>query len=264
MATGRSGRRSAPAAGNHLLAGLPTAERAWLQGRCARVSLHVKQVLYRQGEPIDRLYFPDSGVVSLVSVMSDGRCAEVGTVGTEGVIGVHVMYGFAVMPCEALVQADGQARVLRLQDFWADVEAKRRLPRLLCRYAHTLLLQIMQTAACNRLHTIRQRAARWILTMQDRVGDASFPLTQELLGIMLGARRQSVNAVARSLQRAKVIDYRRGQMAIRNRAKLEAAACDCYAIVRDHFATLLQTREATVAAAGTVVVPPACPCCGLQ
>lgn len=255
----RSDRHATVASANHLLEAIPAAERTWLEPRWSRVSLKFKQVLYRQGDPIDRLYFLDSGVASLVSVMRDGRSAEVATVGTEGAIGVHVMYGATTMPCEVVVQSTAEARVIHVDNLWADSRQGGRLPPMLCRYAHALLIQTMQTAACNKLHSIRQRAARWILTMHDRVGTDSFPLTQELLGVMLGARRQSVNAVARSLQRARAIDYRHGKMLIRNRAKLEQAACDCYGIVRDQFSKAVAqsgSRDSRQAA------PAACPCCG--
>lgn len=258
MVRDRVGRKPSGSPGNRLLEAIPAAERAWLEPRWSHASFKFKQVLYRLGEPIERLYFLDSGVVSLVSVMRDGRSAEVATVGTEGAVGIHVLYGATTMPCEVVAQSSVEARVIHVEDLWADSRLGGSLPSMLCRYSHTLLLQAMQTAACNKLHSIRQRAARWILTMHDRVGADSFPLTQELLGVMLGARRQSVNGVAKSLQRARAIDYRHGTMVIRNRAKLEQAACDCYRIVRDQF-------EKTVArpgSSGGTVELPSCPCCG--
>jgi len=245
--------------GNRLLEAISASEREWLESRWSRVSLEFKQVLYRLGDPIDRLYFPDSGVVSLVSVMRDGRSAEVATVGVEGVIGVHVMYGATTMPCEVVAQSSVDARVIDVDDLWADSRMGGALPPMLCRYSHALLIQTMQTAGCNKLHSIRQRAARWILTMHDRVGTNSFPLTQELLGVMLGARRQSVNAVARSLQRARAIDYRHGAMVVRNRAKLEHVACECYRIVSDQFARILTRSGEREPGRAT---PPLCPCCG--
>lgn len=255
----RGDRETKVVSANHLLEAVPASERAWLEPRWSRLSLKFKQVLYRQGDPIDRLYFLDSGVVSLVSVMRDGRSAEVATVGTEGVIGVHVMYGATTMPCEVVVQSAAEARVIQVRDLWANSRRGGSLAPMLCRYAHALLTQTMQTAACNKLHSIRQRAARWILTMHDRVGADSFQLTQELLGVMLGARRQSVNAVARALQRARAIDYRHGKMLIRNRAKLEQVACDCYAIVRDQFAAAA-TPFARQDSKGLTSL--SCPCCG--
>ena len=258
MTRERGRRQQTGLSGNHLLEAVPPSERAWLEPRWSRVSLKFKQILYRLGDPIDRVYFLDSGVVSLVSVMQDGRSAEVATVGTEGAIGIHVLYGASTMPCEVVAQSAAEARVIHVDDLWAGSRMGGTLPPMLCRYAHTLLMQTMQTAACNKLHSIRQRAARWILTMHDRVGVDSFPLTQELLGVMLGARRQSVNAVARSLQHARAIDYRHGTMVVRNRKKLEDVACDCYRIVRDQFAKMLRAGDRELGRAA----PPSCPCCG--
>ena len=258
--SGRFGEPSNGGVANRLLCDLPDSERAWVEQRSVRVSLARQQVLYRQGQRIDRLYFPDSGVVSLVSVMSGGESAEIGTIGPEGVVGVHTVFGCTGMPCDAIVQVAGSARVLRLDDIWADSRAGGALSWLLCQYGHALLLQTMQTAACNTVHPIRERAARWILTMHDAAGCDAFPLTQELLGLMLGARRQSVNAVARSLQRANAIDYRHGKMVVRDRLKLEAAACDCYAIIRDHFASLLGKAGAGRRQSELV----RCPCCGFH
>jgi len=254
-----AGRQPSGSRANRLLEAIPASEREWFEPRWSRVSLKFKQVLYRLGDPIDHLYFPDSGVVSLVSVMRDGRSAEVATVGTEGVIGVHIMYGAMTMPCEVVAQSSVDARVMDVDDLWAASRMGGALPPMLCRYAHALLIQTMQTAACNKLHSIRQRAARWILTMHDRVGADSFPLTQELLGVMLGARRQSVNAVARSLQRARAIEYRHGAMLVRNRAKLEHVACDCYRIVRDQYTKALTSSGESEPGGPT---PPLCPCCG--
>ena len=262
IAVGRFGPPLKEGSENRLLRDLPNLERAWVERRSTRVPLARKQVLYRQGQPIDRLYFPDSGVVSLVSVMSGGESAEIGTIGPEGVVGVHALFGCSGMPCDAVVQMPGWARVVRLDDIWAASHAMGELLPMLCRYGHALLLQTMQTAACNTVHPIRQRAARWILMMHDAAGSDAFPLTQELLGLMLGARRQSVNAVARSLQRANAIAYRHGQMVICDRVKLEAAACDCYGVVRDQFASLFGgpgTRRSERA-----FEPLSCACCGVH
>jgi len=161
------------------------------------------------------------------------------------------VYGLRMMPCEAVVQASGEALALPVRVLRDNATAGGRLSTHLCRYAHALLLQTMQNAACNNLHNVLQRAARWILTMQDRVGGAPLPLTQELLGTMLGVRRQSVNSVARRLQASKAISYRHGQVVVRDRLRLEAAACECYAIIRGQFAGL--SDMSAHAAAG-------CPC----
>lgn len=242
MNAARRGHRVPPASGNHLLARLPLAEQARIASRLVPVLLKPKQVLYRQGQPIDKLYFLDSGVISLISMMGDGKSVEVGVVGQEGAVGIHALYGPATMPCEALVQVAGQAESLKLADLRSDSRNGRLLTDQLCRYSQALLIQIIQTAGCNRLHSLRQRAARWILTMQDRAGTDRFPLTQELLAIMLGVRRPSVTVAALSLQRSGLIDYRHGRMAIRNRPGLEAASCECYRSIKEHVAQLLSSN----------------------
>ena len=168
------------------------------------------------------------------------------------------------MPCEVVVQTAGDAYVLRIEDIWEDGRRGGDLPPLLCRYGHVLLLQATHTSACNKLHTITQRAARWILTMHDRVGRDDFRLTQESLAVALGTRRQSINAVARALQRAGGITYRHGIMRIRNRAKVESASCECYRLVRRQFATLHGAHELDPPAVGRRKRKAVCPCCGVH
>lgn len=235
---------------NILLTELPVNERTWLESRCTRVKLHVGDLLYHQGDTIDRLYFPDTGVVSLIAVMADGRCAEIAAIGAEGAVGVYAVHGVTTMPCDAVVQVDGEARVLRLEDL-QPADARGMLPAVLCQYVNTLLLQVMQVASCNTLHTLRQRAARWMLTVQDRVGRDSYALTQEMLATMLGVRRQSINVVALGLRRAGAVDYRHGRVTVRDRSALEREACECYAAAR------LRQRDVSVG-------PPTCACCALH
>ena len=248
MATGSSPRRHP---GNRLLAAIPEPERRWLEGRSALRTLTVGDVLYRQGQHIDRLYFPESGLVSLTIVMPDGKSAEVGTVGPDGAIGVHVLFGIETMPCEVQVQAEGSARVVRLRDVSEDGHEGGRLPALMCRYAHGMLVQAMQIAACNKLHSVQQRAARWILAMHDGTGRDTFPLTQETLATMLGARRQSVNEAAASLKRAHAIDYRHGVVTNRDSRHLERLACECHSAVRRALSQALDAEGHST-----------CPCCG--
>jgi len=229
-------RDGAPSRPNRLLLAVPTEERATIEARGQRIALRPKQILYRQGDTVDRVYLLGSGAVSLLSVMLDGRCADVGLVGCEGAVGV--VCGLSVMPCEAVVQASGDALMLHMDVLQENAASGGRFSTLLCHYSHALLLQTMQNAACNKLHTVKQRAARWLLAMQDRSGGSALPLTQEALGTMLGVRRQSVNAVAQGLQDADAIDYRHGRVVIRDRAKLQAAACECHRIIYNHFTTL--------------------------
>jgi len=227
--------------GNRLLAALPDSERSRLSSRLVRVRLTSKQVLYRQEQLIHRVYFPDSGVVSLLPVMGDGELVGVGVVGNEGVVGVHALYPSATMPCEAVVQCPGEAWALSANDLRREIRARGVLADLLGRYSHALLNQAMQVAACNALHSIRQRTARWILEVDQRTDGASFPLTQEVLGNVVGVRRATINAVARDLHRLGLIEYRRGRMRVRNRRRLLAASCECRLVMQAHFARLLPT-----------------------
>ena len=239
MAASGPRRLELPIIGNRLLACLPKPEQARLVSLLNRIPLEDKQVLYRQGEVIDRVWFPDSGVISLVTTMDDGKSVEVGTLGNEGVVGIHGLHGSTTMPCEALVQMRGEARMLTMEDLHREARTGSTLADLLGRYLHAFLIQTMQTAACNKLHSIRQRAAYKILEIHDRTEVDRFPLTHEALATLLGVRRSSVSGAARSLQTAGAIDYRHGRMVIRDRPKLDAASCECYKVVQEHFRQLL-------------------------
>jgi CRP-like cAMP-binding protein len=218
---------------NLLLAALPELERARLAGHLARIPLRLKQVLYHPGQTIDTLYFPDAGVVSLVSTMADGRSMEVGIVGSDGVVGVHALYDNARMPWAAVVQLAGEAWALPIRDLRRQQRVGGALTDVLGRYVQTVLIQAMQSGACAGLHSIRQRAARWILTTQDLAKAHHLSVTQERLALMLGVRRPTVSVVARSLQRARLIDYRHGKLAILDRAGLKRASCECYVTLRE-------------------------------
>lgn len=211
---------------NRLLSSLAESERQLLAPYLCRVPLGANQYLYRQGHPIDRVYFPESGLVSLVVTMTDGRSVEVGLVGNEGATGAGICNGS--IPCDVLVQVAGVALALRPNDLPRNGAAERVLTEVLGRYTRELLSQTMQIAACNRLHSIRQRAARWILVFADRLGSPQLPLTHELLATMIGVRRASVSEVAKCLQCSGLIEYRHGALRIRDRCHLERVACECY------------------------------------
>ena len=218
---------------NRLLASLSESEWGCLAPYLIRVPLTVNQYLYRQGHPIDRVYFPESSIASLIVTTIDGRSVEVGVVGSQGAAGVGASDG-SPMPCDVVVQVAGDALALRPEDLPRGGAAERILAAVLGRYTHALLAQTIQIAACNRLHTIRQRAARWILTMADRVDSARLPLTHDLLATMIGARRASISAVAGNMQHSGLIEYRHGKLRIRDRRRLERAACECYQKLKVH------------------------------
>jgi CRP-like cAMP-binding protein len=228
---------------NRLLAMLSQAEREQLGPELELVELELRQMLYEEGQPIEHVYFPISGVLSLVSQMEDGRAVEVATIGNEGMAGLPVFLqatltsahmSFAQIPGQALRMTAG-----RFGEFIASPQ-NGGLHTALNRYTQALISMIARAVACNSLHSLQQRACRWLLQTHDRVGGDEFVLTQEFLSQMLGVTRASVNEVAQELQDAGAIEYRRGRMAILDRGLLESRTCECYGVIRDEFDRLLE------------------------
>ncbi len=229
---------------NRLLAGIDASLRDRLAQIGVLTELEFKQTLFEQGAPIERVAFPLAGVCSLLSVMQDGRTLEVATVGNEGFVGLPVFLQATLTSAHrASVQIPGQAVTLDAARFLDLSNSGGTLQAVLQRYAQALITQIAQGAACNRLHSVEKRCARWLLQTHDRVQGDRFPLTQEFLGQMLGIGRQSVNEAATALQRAGLLSYSRGEMTIVDRPGLERAACECYALVRAEFDRLLPSAR---------------------
>lgn len=231
--------RAGPPAGNRLLAALAALsppDAAWLTALLEPVTLGLGQVVAAVGEPFAHLYFPTTAVLSVISRMADGAAAEVGTVGNEGVAGVAVLLDANTGGNETVAQIPGAAFRVPVGAFADGADGRPALRRLLHRYTAAYLAQVAQTAACNRLHGIEARCARWLLMTHDRVEQADrFPLTQEYLAIMLGVRRSGVVVAAGALRDAGLIRYSRGAIRVLDRAGLETVACECYGIVRRHF-----------------------------
>jgi len=225
--------------GNNLLAALPPEEYERLLPNLEPVSLSIKQVLYEPNRPIDYAYFINSGATSLLNLMQDGQTIEAATVGKEGMIGVPLLLGTTQIPLQVIVQIPGDGLQMKADVFKAEVYWGCPLHTLLLRYMQTLMNQISQTAACNRLHCVEARCCRWLLMTRDRMESDSFPLTQEFLSYMLGVRRASVSEVAATLQKSGLINYHRGQITIRDRKGLEAASCECYQSTQQEFMRLL-------------------------
>ena len=232
-----------PVPGNRLLAALAVrapADAAWLASQRESVMLDLGHQIAAAGEPFEHVYFPETAVISVISRMADGAAVEVGTVGNEGMAGVAVFLDAEASANETVAQIPGTASRVPAATFVAGADSRPALRRLLNRYTQAYLTQVAQTAACNRLHRIEARCARWLLMTHDRVGGAErFPLTQEYLAIMLGVRRAGVTVAAGALRDAGLIRYSRGAVRVLDRAGLEAAACECYGIVRRHFDRLL-------------------------
>ena len=218
---------------NSLLAALPRKEYRLLLAGLEPVPLTFGKVLYEPGETIRHVYFPDTSLVSLLT-LADGHLAlEVGLIGREGMLGVPLVLGHPVSSVRALVQGSGTAMRMPAAHFLKEFRLSLPLQRELYRYIHTLMAQISQTAACNRFHVVEMRLARWLLMTHDRVKSDRFRMTQEFLGHMLGVRRVGVTKAAQALQKGKLIHYSRGDITVLDRKGLEAAACQCYEVVKD-------------------------------
>ena len=224
---------------NALLATIGDAERSRIVSLGKVVHLGLKESLYEVGRPIEHVYFPQSGVLSLVTVLENGRVVEVATVGKEGMVGLPVFLGARSIPGRAFSQIPGESLRLDSEVFRKQMRLHGALHDLLHRYAQALFNQITWSVACLREHSIEQRCARWLLMTRDRVGGNQFPITQEFLAMMLGVRRASVSEVASRLQRSGLINYVRGMMTIVNRRRLEKKSCECYRIVRDEYRRLV-------------------------
>jgi len=239
-----SGGRTIQYQGNRILAALPREDFKRLAPHLTASRLTYKLSVYEADERIDKVCFPDSGVCSVMAVMRAGAAAEVGTIGNEGVTGVALYFGDTSEPSQSLIQVPGLGRMLPASIFKKELARRGALHKLVGHYAHALMIQIMQSAACNALHNIEQRTCKWLLTTHDRVFTDEFTLTQEFLSLMLGAARPTVSLVAHDLQRHGLIAYRRGHVTVLDRKGLEAGACECYAIVSRVFDAFLLRLKA--------------------
>ena len=229
--------------GNRLVAALAVlapSEAEWIMTEIEPVELDLGQVIAESNEPFRHVYFPETAVFSVISRMADGTAVEVGTVGNEGLAGLAVFLDTDACVNETVAQIPGTSGRIESARFVDGAATRPGLRKLLNRYTEAYLTQVAQTAACNRLHGIEARCARWLLMTHDRVGEAErFPLTQEYLAIMLGVRRGGVSLAAAALRDAGLIRYSRGAIRVVDRAGLERSACECYGIVRRHFERLL-------------------------
>lgn len=220
---------------NRLLATLPAEAYEQLQPALEQVTLSFKQTLQEPNVPLSHVYFPLSGVVSMLVVLEDETSIEVATVGNEGMVGLPLFLGSDTMPTKAMVQIPGEAVRMSSQTFKQALAHLEPLRDILQRYTQALFMLVAQSAACNQVHDISQRCARWLLMTQDRVGANEFPLTQEFLSQMLGVRRAGVSEVASELQQAGLIRYHRGMITIVDQEGLQAHSCQCYRIIKEEF-----------------------------
>jgi CRP-like cAMP-binding protein len=202
-----------------------------------------KQVFHKVGEQVKFVYFPNGGVASVTAVLSDGTLVEAATIGLEGVVGLEAFFGKdPIAPGESMMQVpDTNAERLSVTAFRRELGRQGEFADLVGRYAQVAIAQMMQSTACNARHQVQERCCRWLLMTHDRVGREDFSLSQEFLAVMLGVRRQSVTVVAGTLQSAGLITYKHGRMRVVDRAGLESASCECYAVIRRHFDRLQET-----------------------
>jgi CRP-like cAMP-binding protein len=225
---------------NKLLARLPPDEYRRLLPDLEAIRLRSKRVLLKPHMPVRKIYFLAGGVCSITQVMADGQMAGVALVGNEGLVGMAAFGGDPESGQTAVVEiADGDAQIMDANVFQREMERHTSFSNLVHRYAQALVESLMQSVACNALHPIEKRCARYLLDIRDRVGRNEFPLTQDVLATMLGVRRASVTLAVGALHRAGLIDHAHKHIVIRDVAGLESAACECYALVKWHFARLL-------------------------
>jgi CRP-like cAMP-binding protein len=221
---------------NRLLAALPKDEYQRLLPKLEPFPLAFGEVIYEFGDPIRNVYFPISGIISLLAAVDDRSTLEVGIVGREGMVGLPAFLGVNTSGNHAVVQGAGDAMRIKTSVFRTECDNGGSFPRLLRRYTHSRLTQISQGAACNRFHPIDARLARWLLMTRDRMGMDEFQVTQEFLSNMLGVRREGVNKAAGALQQQDLISYSRGNLLILDRAGLKGIACHCYGIIKTEYA----------------------------
>ncbi|MDV2991042.1 MAG: hypothetical protein N4J56_000696 [Chroococcidiopsis sp. SAG 2025] len=225
---------------NHLLAALPTEEYQRLLPHLEVVCLPHRQILHQINEIIEYIYLPTQALVSMVSLMEDGATLEVGVIGRDGIVGLPVCWGGGSATTQAIVQIPGSAIRIAADRFKAEFESHEALYHLILLYTQALFTQVVQTAACNRRHTVEQQLARWLLSIEDRIESEQLLLTQEFIAQMLGIRRSGVTVAATALQQAGMIRYSRGKIAITNRHLLQSTACECYKVVKNEFDRLIR------------------------
>ena len=224
---------------NHLLAALPTAEFEPLLPHLELVPLLLGQMLYEPDMQLQHAYFPTTAIVSLHYVMESGASAETAGVGNEGMVGISLFMGGDTTPSSAVVQTAGHAYRLERRLLKQAFEQAGLFQKVLLRYTQALMTQMAQTAVCNRHHSLEQQLCRWLLLTVDRLSGDELIMTQELVASMLGVRREGITEAAGNLQRAGLISYRRGHIAVLNRQGLEKQSCECYAVVKKEIDRLL-------------------------
>ena len=221
--------------GNKILAALDKTDYQHLFSQLERVSLSLGELVYEADGPINSVYFPETAVFSMLATMEDGRTVEVGPVGKEGLVGLRIALGADTTPDRVLVHMPGTALRLRASVLKAElVNVRTALSQKLTRYTRMLLTMTARTGACNKLHSLEEQLARWLLTMNDYVGD-ELHLTHDLMALTLGVRRAGVSVAAGNFRNSGAIDYKRGYIHVVDRKGLEEVACECYQIIKNEY-----------------------------
>lgn len=224
---------------NRLLRFLPHEDYERLLPHLQPAKFKYKLSLYQADEPIEFVYFIETGVASLVNTMKNGDSAEVGTIGNEGMVGLPVVFGDSQAPTSVYIQVAGQGLRMKAKTFWQELQRSVSLRTAMLHYAHAFFNQVAQSAACNTFHLLEQRCCRWLLMTHDRMQSDEFQLTQEFLAMMLGVQRPGVTIAAGGLQRAGLIHYSRGQVKILDYPGLVKRSCECYLENKREFDRLL-------------------------
>jgi CRP-like cAMP-binding protein len=236
---GGNGTSSATAVENNIIANLPANELAAFLERAEKVSAPLRETLFEINEPFERVLFPLTGMGSLVTVLKDGTTLEAQTVGREGFMGLPLFHGIPVARCKGICQVEGDFYQLAPKDFLALLKVAPELRLMLHRYAQFSNEVVAQSAACNSMHLIEQRCARWLLLTADAVGRSDFSLTQEFLSQMLAVRRPGVTVAIGTLERQGLIEHRYGKVSISDADGLKKVSCECYQTITDKARELL-------------------------
>jgi CRP-like cAMP-binding protein len=224
---------------NYLLGALPEEDFKRLPPMLTPVTFALGDVLYESGEKLEHVYFPTTAIVSMLYIMENGSTAEIGVVGNDGLVGIALYMGGETTPSRAIVQSAGVAYRMKATDLLTEFRRGGMFQTLLLRFTMALLVQISQTAVCNRLHSVEQQLCRWLLLSHDRLESDKLVMTHDLISNMLGVRREGVTLAAKKLQKKKLITTIRGTMTILDRQGLEHAVCECYHVVNEEYNRLL-------------------------
>ena len=221
--------------GNRILAAINGADYQHFSSQLQPMTLSQGEVIYEPGGHIDYVYFPETAVFSMLCMMENGDTVEVGPVGREGMVGLNIFFGSDLTPTKLIVHVAGTCQRISAELLKQELRSERSvLPHLLFRYTQMLLAMTGQSSACNKLHSLEQQLARWLLMMHDYVRDGLL-LTHDLISLTLGMRRAGISEAANNFRNEGLIDYQRGHIRLLNRQGLEGKACECYEVIKDEY-----------------------------